>query len=201
MKIQLPMKKWGSKEVVDWGKVNKGDEFLVDTNLTIVIDNNYQEVKTSKTGKTYKTRRLNVHLKGYDTVIEVGTDSLKNLSFMKKLIKMSKFAKKQETSYLPMIYQDGVEKNLFGDFFGYVWFNIMAEFEHCKNKKQISRVYGKYMRYLHPDKVIDDRYGCKKAIEHLSDLKGLYKEDVEERTQELENDVNDIMSFMRNLFN
>ena len=195
MKIQLPMKKWGSKMVVDWKKINAGDEFIIDTSLTVVIDNNWQEQR-----KTYKARRLNVHLKGFDKIIEIGTESLKKLSFVKKLIKISKLKKEKTTVYLPMIYSDGVEKNLFGDFFDYVWFNIMAEFEHCKNKKQITKVYGKYMKYLHPDKVNDNRYGCKKAIENLNNLKELYKEDVEERTQELENEVNDIMGFMRNLF-
>ena len=193
MRIQLPMKKWGSKEVVDWKKINKGDEFIIDTSLTIVIDENWQEQR-----KTYKARRLNVHLKGFDKIIEIGTESLKKLSFVKKLIKMSK--PKKEIVYLPMIYSDGVEKNLFGDFFSYTWVKIATEFEHCKNKKQITKVYGKYMKYLHPDKVIDNRYGCKLAIKLLNELKESYREDVEERTQELENEVNDIMNFMRNLF-
>lgn len=195
MEIKLPMKKWGSKMVVDWKKINVGDEFIIDNSLTIVIDDNWQEQR-----KTYKTRRLKVHLKCFDKIIEIGTESLKKLSFIKKLVKMSKIKKEETTYYLPMIYKDGAEKNFLGNFTTATWWEIHNRFADCRSKKDVAKVYGTYMKYLHPDKVNDERYGCKIAMEKLKALRDYERDNVEKRNEKRENKKSKLRNFVKNLF-
>lgn len=192
---ELPMRMRGNKEVVDWKKINAGDEFTIGE-TTVVVDENWREMKLSKRMKVYYVRRLIVHIKGRFTKLEVGSSSFKKGSFVKRLMKLtSNETKSETTSYLPMIYVDGVQKDFLGNFMDCTWQEISNRFSKCRTKKDVSKVYGTYMKYLHPDKVNDNREGCKVAIEILTTLRDYERVSVEEIIR-----ANEIMAYMRTLF-
>ena len=76
----LPQKTWGSKIVIDWKAV---DVFKVNGTYIKVLSNE-MVTKVSKSGNKRKERRLDVTFDGVD-FINVGTESIKRGSFIKKL--------------------------------------------------------------------------------------------------------------------
>ena len=82
--IQLPMKKWGKKEVTDWNKVSEGSIYVVDTEVVEVVKNEIV-TKVSKNGKARKERRITSRIVGHTEELESGSDSFKLGRFIKKL--------------------------------------------------------------------------------------------------------------------
>lgn len=80
----LQMKKWGSKEVVDWKALQC---FNVD-GYDVKVVSNEMATKVSKNGNERKERRLQVTIDGTHS-IEVGTEAIKKGSFIKRLLKVT----------------------------------------------------------------------------------------------------------------
>ena len=86
--MELPMKKWGKKMVVDWKALSVGSSMLTDNGETIEIVSNKQVEKIAKvSGNKRKERRLEVKIVGYNEVMEVGTESFKKQSWIKRYMK------------------------------------------------------------------------------------------------------------------
>ena len=93
--LSLPTKQFKTGRVVtDWGVIGKGSKFRISSTEEIEIVSNKQVEKISKTGNKRKERRLEIKLVGFKEMIEVGTESFKKLSFMKRLLKMAKTSDK-----------------------------------------------------------------------------------------------------------
>lgn len=92
----LPQKKWGQKQIVDWKAIRNNDKIKYN-NATIVVVNNEMITKVSKTGNTRKERRITIKL---GTMLkEVGTESFKKGSFLKRMLK----SKVEKVDYLNFI--------------------------------------------------------------------------------------------------
>lgn len=90
MLLPLPTKQYKTgRVVVNWSAIGKGMTFQIDSLHEIEIVSNENVMKTSKSGNTRKERRLDLKLKGYIEVLNVGTESFKKLSFVKRLLKIS----------------------------------------------------------------------------------------------------------------
>ena len=88
MMVELPMKQWGSKRVVNWSGVNGSYQF--GESIVEVITNKMVEKIAKVSGNKRKERRLEVRLNGFEDVYECGTESFKKGSFLKNLVKKSK---------------------------------------------------------------------------------------------------------------
>lgn len=99
--MALPMKTYKTgRMVVDWKAINKGDKFKVDDAYEIEIVSNQMLEKIAKvSGNKRKERRLEVKIVGYEAVRDVGTESFKNLRFMKALLKLIKCTPKTQNSF------------------------------------------------------------------------------------------------------
>ena len=90
--LQMKTFKTG-RQVVDWKNIF---QFTVDGHQIKVISNE-MVVKVAKTsGKSRKERRLQVTIDGVNS-IEIGTESAKKGSFIKRLLKVTKVIKKEIT--------------------------------------------------------------------------------------------------------
>ena len=87
--LSLPKKVYKTgKEVVDWKQVDKGYTVEVE-DVAVVVVSNENVSKTSKTsGKDYKTRRLVITDVNESVELEVGADSFKKGSFIKRFKKL-----------------------------------------------------------------------------------------------------------------
>ena len=87
--LSLPKKVYKTgKEVVDWKQVDKGYTVEIE-DVAVVVVSNENVSKTSKTsGKDYKTRRLIVTDVNESVELEVGADSFKKGSFIKRFKKL-----------------------------------------------------------------------------------------------------------------
>ena len=116
MMVELPMKQWGSKMVVNWSVVNGSYQF--GESIVEFITNKMVEKIAKASGNKRKERRLEVRLNGFEDVYECGTESFKKGAFLKNLIKKSihKIIETmvKPTNYLPMIYNP-IRKNFLGE--------------------------------------------------------------------------------------
>lgn len=87
--LSLPKKVYKTgREVVDWKQVDKGYTVEVE-DVEVVVVSNENVSKTSKTsGKDYKTRRLVITDVNESVELEVGADSFKKGSFIKRFKKL-----------------------------------------------------------------------------------------------------------------
>lgn len=87
--LSLPKKVYKTgKEVVDWKQVDKGYTVEIE-DVAVVVVSNENVSKTSKTsGKDYKTRRLVITDVNESVELEVGADSFKKGSFIKRFKKL-----------------------------------------------------------------------------------------------------------------
>ena len=91
MLLPLPTKQYKTgRVVVNWSAIGKGMTLQIDSLHEIEIVSNENVMKISKSGNTRKERRLALKLKGYIEGLNVGTESFKKLSFVKRLLKISK---------------------------------------------------------------------------------------------------------------
>ena len=116
MTVELPMKQWGSKMVVNWSVVNGSYQF--GESIVEVITNKMVEKIAKVSGNKRKEGRLEVRLNGFEDIYECGTESFKKGSFLKNLIKKSihKIIETmvKPTNYIPMIYNP-IRKNFLGE--------------------------------------------------------------------------------------
>lgn len=152
MMIDLPMKQWGSKIVVNWNLVNGSYSF--GESVVEVISNKMVEKIAKASGNKRKERRLTVRLNGFNDEYECGTESFKKGSFLKNLIKKS-IHKVIETmvkphNYLPMIWKP-IEKDFIGRTLPQSEEYMLDELEMCDNIKDVRKWYKKYAKYYHPD--------------------------------------------------
>lgn len=152
MMIDLPMKQWGSKMVVNWVMVNGSYSF--GESIVEVIANKMVEKIAKVSGNKRKERRLTVRLNGFEDEYECGTESFRKGSFLKNLIKKS-IHKSIETmakphNYLPAIWNP-IEKDFIGRTLSQSEEYMLNELEDCETIKDVHKWYKKYARYYHPD--------------------------------------------------
>lgn len=152
MMIDLPMKQWGSKMVVNWAMVNGSYSF--GESIVEIIANKMVEKIAKVSGNKRKERRLTVRLNGFEDEYECGTESFKKGSFLKNLIKKS-VHKAIETmvqphNCLPVLWQP-VVKNFLGETPEELDNYMLDELELCESKKDVHKWYKKYIKYYHPD--------------------------------------------------
>lgn len=153
MNIELPMKQWGSKMVVNWNMVNGSYSF--GENIVEVIANKMVEKFAKVSGNKRKERRLTVRLNGFEDEYECGTESFKKGSFLKNLIKKSvhKLIKtmNKPSSLLPMIYNP-IRKNFFGVTDNESLVYMFDKLGDCADDdKAIRRTYKQFAKLYHPD--------------------------------------------------
>lgn len=148
MKVEgLPMRKWGSKMVVDWKMVN--GSYVFGDHIVEVITNKMVERTAKVSGNKRKERRLEVRLNGFEDVYECGTESFKKGSFLKNLVKKS--THKAIKYLLPAKLEDISLVNFWGHFDQEYFDMIDNEFGEAFTLKEIKAVYKKYAKRLHPD--------------------------------------------------
>lgn len=93
IKNQLPKRVFKTgREVIAWNEIQQGFEVEVQEQKFIVISNNNVEKVSKTTGKAYKTRRLVIaDINGNE--MEIGADSFKKGSFIKRFNKQFGVAK------------------------------------------------------------------------------------------------------------
>lgn len=150
MLLPLPIKQFKTGRVVtDWNAIGDGSTFQVNPSQEIEVVSNKQVEKVSKTGNKRKERRLTIKLKGFKEMVEVGTESFKKLSFMKRLVKMSKTQEHVKYELIPV---DEVRMtNLFGEFEDHFYNRMEREILRAETMKEIKAVYKKWAKIVHPD--------------------------------------------------
>lgn len=152
MIVELPMKKWGSKMVVNWSIVNGSYHF--GESVVEVITNKMVEKIAKASGNKRKERRLEVRLNGFEDVYECGAESFKKGSFLKNLIKKS-IHKAIETmvqphNYLPVLWQP-VIKNFLGETIEECNEIRLNEIDLLETVQDVRQWYKKYIKFYHPD--------------------------------------------------
>ena len=169
--IQLPMKKWGKKEVTDWNRVSEGSIYIVDGEVVEVMKNE-MVTKVSKTGKVRKERRITSRIVGHTEELESGSDSFKLGRFIKKLKQLTykikekakKVAKKVKEAFKGTFLPVKLEDVRYIDFWGTITDEfhaiMMKDFTRatCEGLKEIKKVYRKWAARLHPDKGLHDSW-------------------------------------------
>lgn len=153
MNIELPMKQWGSKMVVNWNMVNGSYSF--GESIVEVIANKMVEKIAKVSGNKRKERRLTVRLNGFEDEYECGTESFRKGSFLKNLIKKSvhKFIEtmNKPSSLLPMVYNP-IRKNFFGVTDNESLVYMFDKLGDCADDdKAIRRTYKQFAKLYHPD--------------------------------------------------
>ena len=150
--LSLPTKQFKTGRVVtDWGVIGKGSKFRISSTEEIEIVSNTQVEKISKTGNKRKERRLEIKLVGFKEMIEVGTESFKKLSFMKRLSKMAKTSDKN-VKYELVSFDTLRVTDLFNLLDEDLYYLMEGEMIKAENLKEIKNVYKKWAKKLHPDK-------------------------------------------------
>lgn len=94
LKDKLPKKVYSTgKEVINWKEITEGFEIEVDGKTLIVVKNENVEKVSKSTGKAYKTRRLLITDIDRLVELEVGSESFKKGSFIKRFDKLLKQVK------------------------------------------------------------------------------------------------------------
>lgn len=89
LKSQLPVKQFKTgREVVDWKQVNQGFTVEIEDVKIVVVSNDNVEKVSKTTDKPYKTRRLVVTDINELVQLEVGSESFKKGSFLKRFKKL-----------------------------------------------------------------------------------------------------------------
>ena len=150
--LSLPTKQFKTGRVVtDWGVIGKGSKFQISSTQEIEVVSNKQVEKISKTGNKRKERRLEIKLIGFKEIIEVGTESFKKLSFMKRLLKMAKTSDKN-VKYELVSFDTLRVTDLFNLLDEDLYYLMEGEMIKAENLKEIKNVYKKWAKKLHPDK-------------------------------------------------
>lgn len=89
LKSQLPIKTYKTgREVVDWKQINQGFTVEIEDVKIVVVSNENVEKVSKTTDKPYKTRRLVVTDINELVQLEVGSESFKKGSFLKRFKKL-----------------------------------------------------------------------------------------------------------------
>ena len=89
LKSQLPIKTYKTgREVVDWKQVNQGFTVEIEDVKIVVVSNENVEKVSKTTDKPYKTRRLVITDVNELVQLEVGSESFKKGSFLKRFKKL-----------------------------------------------------------------------------------------------------------------
>ena len=89
LKSQLPVKQFKTgREVVDWKQINQGFTVEIEDVKIVVVSNDNVEKVSKTTDKPYKTRRLVVTDINELVQLEVGSESFKKGSFLKRFKKL-----------------------------------------------------------------------------------------------------------------
>lgn len=89
LKSQLPVKQFKTgREVVDWKQINQGFTVEIEDVKIVVVSNENVEKVSKTTDKPYKTRRLVVTDINELVQLEVGSESFKKGSFLKRFKKL-----------------------------------------------------------------------------------------------------------------
>lgn len=149
MLLPLPTKKYKTgREVVNWSAIGKGSTFPINSTQEIEVISNENMVKISKNGNARKERRLTVKLKGFKEVIEVGIESFKKTTFVKRLLKISK----THETYLLVPFETLRVTDGFGMLIEDIYADVLrTEFRNCNSMKELKAVYKKWSKKLHPD--------------------------------------------------
>lgn len=96
LRSQLPVKQFKTgRECINWKEITEGFEIKVGEQTFTVVKNENVEKVSKTTGKAYKTRRLTIADVNGNTM-EVGTESFKKGSFVKRFNKL--YPQVEETS-------------------------------------------------------------------------------------------------------
>ena len=106
LKSQLPLKQFKTgREVVDWKQINQGFTVEIEDVKIVVVSNDNVEKVSKTTGKAYKTRRLTVaDVNGNE--LEIGADSFKKGSFIKRFNKLYPLVKAEPKAEVKKIVID-----------------------------------------------------------------------------------------------
>lgn len=145
-----PRKTKNGDDMIDWDQVTK--DFILSLELNSVP---YQVIVVDNF-KENKTRKLEIHLKGFPYTIKRGTQSIKEGSFISGLIKETMkeckdIINQTVKSYLPIV-APVVEKGFFGMPTEAFSVRMEEEFAKAETVKDIRKVFKKYAYYFHPDK-------------------------------------------------
>ena len=89
LKSQLPVKQFKTgREVVDWKQINQGFTVEIEDVKIVVVSNDNVEKVSKTTDKPYKTRRLVITDINELVQLEVGSESFKKGSFLKRFKKL-----------------------------------------------------------------------------------------------------------------
>ena len=89
LKSQLPVKQFKTgREVVDWKQINQGFTVEIEDVKIVVVSNENVEKVSKTTDKPYKTRRLVITDINELVQLEVGSESFKKGSFLKRFKKL-----------------------------------------------------------------------------------------------------------------
>lgn len=154
MEITLPKRKYSTgREVVNWVEV-KGEYTLDNETTILIISNKMIEKISKKTGNKRKERRLEVTLKGFRESVEIGTESLKKLSFIKRLRKIAKTTIEKAIENIKtyeLVIWKPIEKDFLGETLSESRQFMLNELEYCETPKDVNKWFKKYVKYFHPD--------------------------------------------------
>lgn len=152
MKTSLPTKTYKTgKVVIDWKSITTGFEIEVDEQVFTVVSNENVDKVSKTTDKPYKVRRI-VISDVHGNELEVGTESFKKGSFVKRFNKLYPQVEEVvtvetevieevptvETTDIPTVEQTFEEKTVEDDFD----FEVLSQEEQTKRVNEMYRIIG-----------------------------------------------------------
>lgn len=144
MKTSLPTKTYKTgKVVIDWKSITTGFEIEVDEQVFTVVSNENVDKVSKTTDKPYKVRRI-VISDVHGNELEVGTESFKKGSFVKRFNKLYPQVEEVVTveteviEEVPTVEQTFEEKTVEDDF----EFEVLSQEEQTKRVNEMYRIIG-----------------------------------------------------------
>lgn len=144
MKTSLPTKTYKTgKVVIDWKSITTGFEIEVDEQVFTVVSNENVDKVSKTTDKPYKVRRIVIN-DVHGNELEVGTESFKKGSFVKRFNKLYPQVEEVVTveteviEEVPTVEQTFEEKTVEDDF----EFEVLSQEEQTKRVNEMYRIIG-----------------------------------------------------------
>ena len=110
LRSQLPVKQFKTgREVVDWKQVQEGFEVELKGQKFVVVSNMNVDKVSKSTGKAYKTRRIVIR-DVHGNELEIGADSFKKGSFLKRFNKLYPLVEEVKEVQAEVVEESDVER-------------------------------------------------------------------------------------------
>ena len=110
LRSQLPVKQFKTgREVVDWKQVQEGFEVELKGQKFVVVSNMNVDKMSKSTGKAYKTRRIVIR-DVHGNELEIGADSFKKGSFLKRFNKLYPLVEEVKEVQAEVVEESDVER-------------------------------------------------------------------------------------------